>query len=120
MKKIVVAVAAVAVFSFSASAQEAKPAQQQPSAQHHEQHEKKDEFVMKDGKLTQRVNGQESVVEKDVTLKNGTVVMANGTVKHADGKTTTLKDGDCVSMEGKVWNKKEAHENKVMKGEMNK
>lgn len=119
MKKIVVAAAAVAVFSFGAYAQEGKTAQQ-PSAQHHEQKEKKDEFMMKDGKVTQRVNGQESVVEKDVTLKNGTVVMANGTVKHPDGKTTTLKEGDYVSMEGKVWNKNEAHENKVMKGEMNK
>jgi hypothetical protein len=119
MKKIVVAVAAVAVFSFGASAQEAKPAQQQ-NAQHHDQKEKKEEFVMKDGKLTQHVNGQESIVEKDVTLKNGTVVMANGTVKHPDGRTTTLKEGDVVSLEGKVWNKKEAHENKVMKGDMNK
>jgi|SRR3954470_24194333 hypothetical protein len=119
MKKIVVAVAVVAAFSFSAVAQEAKtPA----AAQNHEQHDqKKDEIYLKDGKLVSKVDGKETAVEKDITLKNGTVVMANGTVKTTDGKTVTLKEGDVVSTEGKIWNKKEMHEqNKVMKSEVNK
>lgn len=117
MKKILVAVAAVAVFSFGASAQEAKPAQQHDQ-QHHDQ--KKDEIFLKDGKVTQRVNGKESIVEKDITLKNGAVVTADGHLKTADGKVVALKEGDVVSQEGKVWSKKEAHENKVMKGEVTK
>ena len=118
MKKIVVAVAAVVAFSFSASAQEAKSAQ--PAAQHHDQKEKKDEIVYKEGKVVQKVNGTETVVEKDITLKNGTVISANGTVKHADGTTVALKEGDVVNQDGKVWNKKEAHDQKVMKGEVTK
>jgi lactam utilization protein B len=119
MKKIVVAVAAVAAFSFSAIAQEAKSP---TAAQNHEQQkEKKDEIYLKDGKLVSRVDGKETAVEKDVTLKNGTVVMANGTVKTTDGKTVTLKEGDVINPEGKIWNKKEMHEqNKVMKSEVNK
>jgi len=121
MKRIVVAVAAVAAFSFSAVAQEAKPAahQQPASGQHEEHHEKKDEIYMKDGKVMSMVAGKETMVEKDLTLKNGTVVMANGTVKMTDGKTVTLKEGDVVSQDGKVWNKKEMHEqHKVMKSEV--
>jgi hypothetical protein len=120
MKKIVVAVAALVAFSFNASAQESKPAHPQQSTQHHDQKEKKDEIMMKDGKVIQKMDGKEMVVEKDITLKNGTVVMPDGTVKHADGTTVALKEGDYVNMEGKIWNKNEKHEPKVMKGEMNK
>jgi 2-keto-4-pentenoate hydratase/2-oxohepta-3-ene-1,7-dioic acid hydratase in catechol pathway len=36
----------------------------------------------------------------DMTLDNGTIVMTNGTVKAKDGSTTTLKEGDYVTMDG--------------------
>jgi uncharacterized protein YdeI (BOF family) len=120
MKKIVVAVAVMAAFSFGAYAQEGKQATGAAAPQQHDNKaaEKKDEIMMKDGKLEARMDGKVTPVEKDITLKNGTVVTANGTVKTPDGKTITLKDGDCVNMEGKVWNKKEAHDKKVMQGSM--
>ena len=98
-------------------------AQQQPGSGQHEEHkEKKDEIYFKDGKLVSRVAGKETAVEKDITLKNGTVVMANGTVKMTDGKTVTLKEGDVINQEGKIWSKKEMHDheheqNKVLKSE---
>jgi D-lyxose ketol-isomerase len=119
MKKIVVTVAVMAAFSFGASAQEGKQAPSAPAPEHHEaQVEKKDEIMLKDGKLQARMDGKVTPVEKDITLKNGTVVLANGTVKTPDGKTVTLKEGDCVNMEGKIWNKKEAHDQKVLQGNM--
>jgi hypothetical protein len=119
MKKIVVAVAVMAAFSFGARAQEGKQATGAAAPQQHENRaEKKDEIMMKDGKLEARMDGKVTPVEKDITLKNGTVVTANGTVKTPDGKTIALKDGDCVNMEGKVWNKKEANDKKVMQGSM--
>ncbi len=116
MKKIVVVAAAFAAFSFAANAQEAKPVQEQTAQ--HDEHNKKDEIAYKNGKLTQRVNGVETAVEKDITLKNGAVVSPNGTLKAADGTTTALKEGDVVSFEGKVWNKKEGNKSDVMKGEV--
>ncbi len=120
MKKIVVAVAVMAAFSFSANAQEGKQAGSEAQHQQHDaKAEKKDEIFLKDGKLQSRVEGKVTPVEKDITLKNGTVVSANGTVKTPDGKTVTLKEGDVVNYaDGKVWNKKEAHEQKVMQGTM--
>ncbi len=37
-----------------------------------------------------------------MTLDNGTMIMANGSVKMKDGTTTTLKDGDYVTMDGTI------------------
>lgn len=119
MKKILVAVAVMAAFSFGAYAQEGKQATGTAAPQQHENKaEKKDEIIFKDGKLESRVDGKVTPVEKDITLKNGTVVTANGTVKTPDGKTITLKEGDVVNQDGKVWNKKEMHDKKVMQGSM--
>jgi hypothetical protein len=35
-------------------------------------------------------------------MKNGTMVMSDGSVKMKNGKTMQLKDGDCVMMDGTV------------------
>lgn len=63
---------------------------------------KKDCIMMKDGKVVQMKDGTTTDVTSDVTLSNGTVVSADGTVKTKDGKTHMLKDGDCVYMNGKM------------------
>ncbi len=57
-------------------------------------------IIMKNGKLLMMKNGQTTQLTSDLTLDNGTVVMANGTVKAKDGSTTTLKEGDYISMDG--------------------
>jgi hypothetical protein len=62
--------------------------------------QKHDGVIMKDGKLLMMKNGQTTQLTSDLTLDNGTVVMTNGTVKAKDGSTTTLKEGDYVSMDG--------------------
>ena len=62
--------------------------------------QKHDGIIMKNGKLLMMKNGQTTQLTTDMTLDNGTVVMTNGTVKAKDGSTTTLKEGDYVSMDG--------------------
>ena len=62
--------------------------------------QKHEGVMMKDGKLLMMKNGQTTQLTTDLTLDNGTVVMTNGTVKAKDGKTTVLKEGDYVSMDG--------------------
>ena len=52
-------------------------------------------FVMIDGKMM-----MVTPLTKDMTLKNGCKVCANGAVTSAKGKTIKLKDGDMVSAEG--------------------
>lgn len=60
--------------------------------------------LMRDGKLLMMKNGQTTQLTTDLTLDNGTVVMANGTVKMKDGTTSTLKEGDYVGMDGTTGN----------------
>lgn len=67
----------------------------------------KDVFVMKDSKMWQIKAGEKSEMTEDVTLVNGTIVMANGTVKKTDGQTISLKNGQYVDMEGNIGNWKD-------------
>jgi uncharacterized protein with beta-barrel porin domain len=62
--------------------------------------QKHEGVMMKDGKLLMMKNGQTTQLTTDLTLDNGAVVMTNGTLKAKDGKTTVLKEGDYVSMDG--------------------
>jgi len=39
---------------------------------------------------------------KTMTMKNGTMVMADGKVKMKNGKTMLLKNGQCVDMNGTI------------------
>jgi len=63
---------------------------------------KKDNIMMKDGKLLQTKDGKTAELTEDVTLPNGTVVMKDGNVKMKDGTTKMLKDGDQIWMDGKM------------------
>ena len=65
-----------------------------------------DGVIMKDGKLLMVKNGQATQLTADLTLDNGTVVKSDGTVQAKDGTTTTLKEGDYVTMEGTTGNVK--------------
>ena len=61
-----------------------------------------DGFVMKKGKMIAIKNGQSKLLEKNITLGNGNVIMMNGTVKMKDGKTKVLKEGEYISVDGKT------------------
>ena len=63
---------------------------------------KTDGLLMKDGKMMQMKDGLSKPIEEDVRLKNGTIVMKDGSVKTKDGKTIVLKDGDWIMMDGTV------------------
>jgi hypothetical protein len=55
---------------------------------------------LENGKMMCTKEGKTKPMEKSIRLKNGTVVMTDGTLKSKDGKTTQLKDGECVDMKG--------------------
>jgi hypothetical protein len=63
---------------------------------------KTDGLMMQEGKMMQMKDGLSKPIEKDITLKNGTVVMQDGTVKTKDGKAIILKNGDWIMMDGTV------------------
>ncbi len=63
---------------------------------------KKNCVMMKDNKMMVCKDGETSAMTKDIKLKNGTTVMADGNVKTKDGKTTMMKNGEVMDMNGKV------------------
>ena len=60
--------------------------------------------IMKEGKLLVMKNGQTTQLTRDMTLDNGTIIMAGGTVKTKEGTTTILKEGDFVKWDGTIGN----------------
>lgn len=62
----------------------------------------KDGVMLKDGKLIATEMGMTNPVAGDKTLRNGTVITAAGVVTGKDGTTTQLKEGDYVSLTGRV------------------
>jgi len=77
---------------------------------HHKMHHKmdhsmgmkKDCVMMEDGKMMTMKGGSSMAMDKDMTMSNGTMVMADGTVKMKNGKTMMMKNGDCIYMDGKM------------------
>lgn len=62
------------------------------------------DVIMRDGKLMSYKNGDWVVVDKDVTLDNGTVVTTKGEVKK-DGKVVVLEDGYYVNRSGNFFDR---------------
>ena len=58
--------------------------------------------MMKDGKMMHHKDGVTMPMEKDMTMKNGTVCMVNGECVMKDGKKMTMKEGECMDMNGKM------------------
>ena len=58
--------------------------------------------MMKEGKMMVMKDGKTMNMDKPITLKNGTMVMNDGTVKMKDGKTMMMKEGESMDMDGKM------------------
>ena len=99
MKKTIVILAACAL-SLGVNAQDSKSSTEPKKETKSEM--KKDHVMMKDGKMWTVMNGKSAAMDKEMTMKNGNVVMTDGTVKMKDGKTVMMKDGESMDMEGKM------------------
>ena len=62
----------------------------------------KDGVMMKDGKLMATEMGMTNPLTADKTLRNGTIITSSGAVTGKDGTTTQLREGDYVSLSGRV------------------
>ena len=54
--------------------------------------------TIKDGKAVVEHNGE--VVNKEITLSDGTIIKEDGTVIRDDGKEIALRHGECVDQDG--------------------
>ena len=69
---------------------------------HQMKHAKEDCVMMKNGKMMMMKNGKMMEMENDMTMKNGTVCMKDGTCKMKNGKTMMMKNGDKCFMDGRM------------------
>ncbi len=67
----------------------------------------KDGFTMTNGKVSVTEQGLTSPLAQDRKLVNGTVVTANGQVTSGSGTTEQMKEGDLVSLTGRLTTKRE-------------
>jgi len=100
MKKIFFTIAAM-IISCSVFAQtdsESKKADPDKTVQ--KQYRHANGYMMKDGKLMMVKDGNMTLVQKDITLSNGTVIMADGSYMEKGKSKTKFKDGQQLDMNG--------------------
>lgn len=58
--------------------------------------------TMKDGKMMLMKNGKMEPLTTDMTMRDGSMCLTDGTCKMKDGTTMKLKEGECMMMNGKM------------------
>ena len=59
-------------------------------------------IMMKKGQLLEVDSGRQVKVTRDKTLVNGTTIHRDGTINESNGKTTKLKEGQYITMDGRI------------------
>jgi hypothetical protein len=59
-------------------------------------------IMMKDGKLTEVINGKKEAVKQDITLVNGTTIHPDGKINDRDGNWRQLQEGEYMTMDGRI------------------
>jgi hypothetical protein len=62
----------------------------------------RDHVMIKDGKSVVVKDGKFMLLEEEMTMPNGVVVMPNGSYTTKEGKTLKLKEGEKMTMDGKL------------------
>ena len=69
-------------------------------------------IMMKEGKLWVMKDGKTMMMEKDMTMSNGTMVSTAGNVTMINGKTMMMKNGDSIDMDGMMMKHKMSKKDK--------
>ncbi len=59
-------------------------------------------IMKKKGRLLEVNKGGTRRVKRDVTLVNGTTIHRDGTINESSGKTKKLKEGEYITMDGRI------------------
>jgi hypothetical protein len=86
---------AISTFSFSL----AVSAHELPASQHRSP---RVYLMMKKGKLIEVNKGHKKLVKKDVTLVNQSTIHPNGSIDASSGQNLQLKEGEYITMDGKI------------------
>jgi len=90
--KSIMLLAVTALLTLAVSAQ---------TASGHNQHSAQPEyFIMENGKMMQVISTNKSLMDKDISLADGTWLHPDGTYQSMNGKKYQLKNGECMGMDG--------------------
>ncbi len=98
MKKLIL-IATIFSFSYALQAQNNSTTTKSTSEKMEDMH---DCVIMKDGKMWVMKDGKTMSMDKEMTMENGTVVMADGHYMNKGGEKMMLKNGQCINMDGKM------------------
>jgi uncharacterized protein DUF6799 len=71
--------------------------------------------MMKQGKLIEVNRGRRTLVKKDITLVNETTIHPNGSIDASSGQNLQLKEGEYMTMDGKIRKLKDMYHATVKK-----
>ena len=103
MKRILIALTAL-ILCCNAIAQTKMTGTPVQKIPHKSQYNMGNYIVMTDGKMTAMINGESIPMKQTKTMTNGTMVMTNDTLKTKSGIRVMLKEGQCITMDGKIKN----------------
>jgi len=66
-----------------------------------------DYIMMKQGKMIEVMKSQKKEVTANVILVNGTTIHPDGTINVSSGRTKKLKEGQYITMDGRIRNLKD-------------
>lgn len=61
-----------------------------------------DGVIMRNGKIMKVEKGEMTILDKDMTMSNGTKLMSDGSYTKKDGSKRTFKEGQHIDMEGNM------------------
>ena len=61
-----------------------------------------DGIMMRNGKILVVKKGKMTILDKDMTMSNGTIIQSDGTYIKKDGTTMMMKEGQHVDMSGNI------------------
>ncbi|MEX2485390.1 MAG: DUF6799 domain-containing protein [Brumimicrobium sp.] len=65
-----------------------------------------DGVIMHNGQVMEVKNGEMTLLDRDITMNNGTRVMRDGTFTEKDGVKIKMKDGQHIDMKGNITHSK--------------
>ena len=98
MKKVFFTIAAMIVTCTVLAQTENKSTTPEKTEQ--KQHRHANGYMFKDGRVMLVKDGNLTLVQKDITLSNGTVIMADGNYMEKGKTKTQFKDGQHIDMNG--------------------
>lgn len=108
MKKLLAVLAAMFLLGGYAFAAEMKPgdaAGKNDAGMAEKNTMMKDCCMMQDGKMMMMKNGKRMLMDADMSMPNGTMVMKDGTCTMMDGTRMMMKEGDRMDMNGNMMKK---------------